>query len=282
MTLKTSEFATATDFLAYIEPDLGPREVECHLLFGIARAARERTNPGTVLATVEDETVLALAAFMTPPRPLVLVSTRSDLNSEIAELAQWLRKHDHTPRALIADVALAERFVLEWTRLSGASAELKMRQRLHVLRRVIPVTVPAGELRRASMDDLELLERWVGAFHSEALGESSDPELRDRVAVRLDTGEFFLWEDGEPRAMAASARPTRRGIAVNSVYTPLEFRGRGYATAAVAALSRRLLDDGREFCVLYTDVANPTSNAIYARVGYQPVADSLLYEFIYV
>ena len=92
-------------------------------------------------------------------------------------------------------------------------------------------------------------------------------------------GEMFLWEDAEPRAMAASARPTRRGIAVNSVYTPVEWRGRGYATSCVARLSELLLSEGREFCVLYTDLANATSNAIYARIGYRPVVDSVVMAF---
>ena len=31
------------------------------------------------------------------------------------------------------------------------------------------------------------------------------------------------------------------------------------------------------FCVLYTDLWNTTSNAIYARIGYKPVSDSLFY-----
>lgn len=281
MALTTTAFATAADFLADIEPDLGPREVECHLLLGIARAARERSMPGSVLITLRDDGRLALAAFMTPPRPLVLATRRPDVDAETAEVARWLWDHEHVPRALIADVAVAEAFVADWSQLSGARAELKMRQRLHVLRRVMPVPRPAGKLRRAGTGDLELLERWVGAFHGEALGESVDPELRERISVRLAAGELYLWDDGEPRTMAASARPTLRGIAINGVYTPPELRGRGYATAAVAELSQWLLNDGREFCVLYTDLANPTSNAIYARIGYMPVADSRLYEFSY-
>lgn len=78
--------------------------------------------------------------------------------------------------------------------------------------------------------------------------------------------------------MAASVRPTRRAIAIGGVYTPPQWRGRGYATSCVAALSELLLGRGFEFCVLYTDLANPTSNGIYARIGYRPVRDFLMYE----
>jgi hypothetical protein len=77
--------------------------------------------------------------------------------------------------------------------------------------------------------------------------------------------------------MAASDRPTRHGVAVNAVYTPPGWRGRGYATNAVARLSAGLLAEGRRFCVLFTDLANPVSNAIYPRIGYRPRADFTLY-----
>ena len=33
-------------------------------------------------------------------------------------------------------------------------------------------------------------------------------------------------------------------------------------------------DGGRRFCFLYTDLANPTSNAIYERIGYVRICDS--------
>ena len=41
----------------------------------------------------------------------------------------------------------------------------------------------------------------------------------------------------------------------------------------VAALSQKELDGGARFCVLYTDLRNPTSNGIYPRVGYRPLCD---------
>jgi hypothetical protein len=42
-------------------------------------------------------------------------------------------------------------------------------------------------------------------------------------------------------------------------------------------LSRQLLGEGNRFCCLYTDLDNPTSNAIYARIGYRPVSDASMY-----
>ena len=67
--------------------------------------------------------------------------------------------------------------------------------------------------------------------------------------------------------------------AIGGVYTPPDCRNRGYASACVAELSRRLLDEGRAFCCLYTDASNPTSNSIYQKIGYKLVADSSHYAF---
>jgi predicted GNAT family acetyltransferase len=91
---------------------------------------------------------------------------------------------------------------------------------------------------------------------------------------------LLLWEDeGEPVSLAGWGGPTPNGIRIGPVYTPPELRSRGYATALTAELSQRLLDGrlyqgGRQFCFLYTDLANPTSNAIYERIGYRLAAEA--------
>ncbi len=97
---------------------------------------------------------------------------------------------------------------------------------------------------------------------------------------RIAQGAVYLWDDGgAPVTMAAWAGPTPNGVRVNLVYTPPELRGRGYATACVARLSQLLLEQGRRFGFLCTDIANPTPNRIYRRIGYRPVCDVSEYHF---
>jgi predicted GNAT family acetyltransferase len=100
------------------------------------------------------------------------------------------------------------------------------------------------------------------------------------VAERLRRGRLYVWDDDGPRTMAAWAGKTPHGVRVNFVYTPPESRGQGYASACVAALSQRLLDEGNDFCCLYTDLSNPISNSIYQKIGYRPVSDSGFYRLI--
>ena len=85
--------------------------------------------------------------------------------------------------------------------------------------------------------------------------------------------------EGTVVSMAGFAGPTPNGIRVAWVYTPPDNRGKGFAGACVAALSQKLLDEGRKFCFLYTDLANPISNHVYQRIGYEPVTDATVYSF---
>jgi predicted GNAT family acetyltransferase len=102
-------------------------------------------------------------------------------------------------------------------------------------------------------------------------GEPTDP--RTHAVQRIRAGSLFLWEHEQPVSMAGWAGRTERGVRVNFVYTPPEHRYNGYATACVAALTRRLLHEGQTFCCLFADLSNPTANAIYQRIGYGPVCD---------
>jgi predicted GNAT family acetyltransferase len=274
-------FADADSFLRAVGPELEQNEAEHHLLLGVATAMRG-SGPlpasATFLATVSDASGLALAALMTPSRPLVLASDRQDVTTALEPLWDALTASGHAPRKVVATRQHATAFVAGWQRRTGCATRLHMRQRLYVLTEVRAVPNARGVLRVAGPSDVQLVADWRMAFEREALGEVSPSEAVAAAEGRVAAGDIFLWVDGEPRSMAGRARPTARGIAVNAVYTPPEWRGRGYATACVARLSAQLLDEGREFCVLYTDLANPTSNAIYARIGYRGIRDLELYD----
>ena len=73
--------------------------------------------------------------------------------------------------------------------------------------------------------------------------------------------------------MCTTGGRTPHGIRIGAVYTPPVLRGRGYASACVAAASQSQLDAGRTRCFLLTDLANPTANHIYQAIGYRPVRD---------
>ena len=145
------------------------------------------------------------------------------------------------------------------------------------LREVIAAPRVGGEMHRAEIGDLELVASWCRAFEEEA---HASPSAADVARRAIADGRQFLWLDGRPVAQAAIVGTSPNGARLGAVYTPPDSRRRGYATALVAALSQRVLDDGCEFAFLFTDLANPVSNSIYPKVGYRPIGDFRDYDFV--
>lgn len=257
--------------------ELEEREAESSMLLG---AALQLDAPPAYAATLRDRDGLAAAALFNPPFPLLIASPREDGSIPLDRLVLDLADTGARPTAVFAEDALADAFAEAWRRHGGGPTRVGMHQCLYALTRVQPVATPAGGLRTATTADVERIGGWMADFDREAFG-AADPERALATAHRrVAAGEVVLWEDGEPVAMAASARPTRRTISVNAVYTPPERRGTGYATALVAQFTQRLLDQGRDRCLLFTDLANPTSNAIYVRIGYQPIRTFTLHRLL--
>jgi predicted GNAT family acetyltransferase len=277
---RIQQFSTARSFLERAKPWLLRAEAEHNLILGIAQELESGSHDyeePILLATVEGPEGLAGCAFRTPPFKFGLTRVPEEaiplLVSEAAALYSSLP-------AVMGPKSAAQRFAERWSATHGVGFEVGMRMRVFNLERVVPPTHPApGRLRPATLENLELAIEWTRAFTSDTGVWGGDPGPLARRLI--SEGRLFFWEDrdSQPVCMAAGMAETPNGIRVGYVYTPPEARQRGYASACVAALSQHYLDLGRKFCFLYTDLANPTSNAIYQRMGYQPVCDVEDYNF---
>jgi predicted GNAT family acetyltransferase len=265
-------YATGAELLAAAEPWLLRAEAENNLILGVARRVRHGEPPEPAYwVSVQRGGEIVGAAFRTPPFPLGL--TRMP-DAAIAPLVDDVRRRYDSLPGVNGPCESAEAFADRWCDACGGRWRPRMRLRVHVLTNVERVAddVP-GALRPAQDTELVLLRDWLRAFVEDANAPGGDPA--DVAADMLRTKRVHFWDHDGPRSMVAAARDTPTGVCVNAVYTPREHRGRGYATAAVAALSRQLLEAGKSFCCLYTDLANPTSNAIYRRIGYEPIRDDV-------
>jgi predicted GNAT family acetyltransferase len=267
-------------FLAETEPFLLADEARHNLMLGIAGNVRD----GSVyddfrLWVVRDGGEVVAAAVRTPPYNLILAQPGSP--QALAALAEAVT--DDLP-GVVGAVPEAVEFAELWSRQTGRPHHTNMRQGVYALGRVEPPPAVSGSARVATLDDREIAVRWFIAFSEEALHEGSPgadqaEEIFDHRVSSSSSGLLFWEVGGEPVSLAGWGGRTPNGIRVGPVYTPPELRGCGYATALTAELSQRLLDGrlfdgGRRFCFLYTDLANPTSNAIYERIGYRQVAES--------
>jgi hypothetical protein len=135
-------------------------------------------------------------------------------------------------------------------------------------------------MRLASLADKDLVSGWKRAFMVEAASPTIQNIPESDVTPFIEKGTIYLWEySGNPVSMVMKGRPTEHGISVTLVYTPAELRRNGYATACVASACLDMLKSGCDFCTLYTDLSNPTSNSIYMKIGFRPICDSVEYSF---
>jgi predicted GNAT family acetyltransferase len=219
---------------------------------------------------------ITAALLHTPPYPVLL--TR--LPERSAEpLAETLITYRGQLAGVNAEQADAAAFAAAWSRLTGVSARESRRSRLFRLERLRrPDPGPSGAAREATAGDRALLESWLAAF-----GEETGESFRSPSAVvddQLSYHGLTLWEDGGAIvSLAGQQRPAAGAVRVGPVYTPPGGRRRGYAGAVTAAVSQAALDGGADHVILFTDLANPASNALYQRLGYRPVEDRVVLRF---
>jgi GNAT superfamily N-acetyltransferase len=274
--METRALDDVENFFSLAGPLLLEDEARDNLILGLAGTIR--SNPGYYperrFWVVEDGGAAVGAALRTPPHNLVLGRPRS--TEALDALAAAI---DEELPGVVGGMPEVDEFAERWVARHGLALRLVRGQGVFALKRVEPVPVPPGAPRWATDADFALLVEWWRAFALEAVGGETRDPAGEGAAVEhrliAESAGILLWEDGgTPVSLAAYGGPTPNGIRIGPVYTPPEHRGRGYATALVAELSRRLLAEGRRFCFLYTDLANPTANAIYELIGYVRVCES--------
>ncbi|WP_123269742.1 GNAT family N-acetyltransferase [Flexivirga caeni] len=216
-----------------------------------------------------------LVAMCTPPHPINLPQ---HVPSAIAALAGELIATAVTVPGVTGPKKAVEEFLDHY--LPAGGRRVRGREAMGVYDLPVAVHLPwpvAGQRRAAHEPDVELVASWVAAF----LLETGDGES-DAVATarrQIDLGNVSLWVvDGEPVAMCWASMPFGGVVRVSGVYTPRAHRGHGYASAIVAAASAREQRRGHT-CMLYTDLANPTSNKIYRALGYRYLGEDLRVTF---
>ena len=192
------------------------------------------------------------------------------------------RSHRRPPGAN-GDPEATRAFCLAWHGLTGATWEQADASILYVLDTLDtlepPTNVP-GALRLATADDLDQVVEWADGFSAEAGAPPMPGDRREIMKRRIAAEEILLWSvEGEAVSMAAIT-PTTGGVArLNLVFTPPDQRGRGYGTAVSAGGTRTALERGADACMLYADIANPISNAVYQRIGYREHGESVSLKF---
>jgi len=252
---------------------LASQPVLHNLILTILHARVAQPEPGRYWVATEQERVVGVAL----QSPLAFAATLTPMDKRVATtVADAIAEADISLPGINGDAATAAAFAGHWSERRKSAVTPFQGNRLYELLEAGEVTSVEGRLRKALPGERSLMIDWTRAFQVD-IGEPTDgTELR--VEAGLAAGEIWLWDSGEPVSMAVSRKPIEGVVRVAGVYTPPEKRKRGYAGACVHALSKHMRDAGYR-CALYTDIANPTSNSIYRRIGYRAVSEVLRYRF---
>ena len=240
--------------------------------------AGRRNYPGAVWLVVLDGDRPVGAAMRTPPHPLYVGPTPVDAAPLVADaVAAVLDGAGVDPAADLdgvnGEAEAARATVRRWQELfPQVSVTGTIPERLHRLGELRVPDVP-GEARVATDGDLGFVVPWHYAF-AEDVGHPVT-NIEETLRVRFDRQALLLWTiDGEAVSMAGHTDVVSGVTRVGPVYTPSEYRRRGYGAAVTAAASAAALaQPGAQVATLFTDLRNPTSNKIYAEIGYRPVRD---------
>jgi uncharacterized protein len=277
-------------FLQRAEPHLLEREAEHNVILGMATNLIRQPDPQRkepYFAIIEDGGGIISSAMWTPPHNMAISHTASPdaLHALVDDLEQYQSECGETLPGAEGAPDTSRAFAELWKSRTGHSFHNELSMRAYQLVAVTPPTDVSGMMRRAVPEDRDIIGEWLIAFHDEALPGAPMVDVERLLALYFAPGVegtrgYFIWEDeGRPVSLTAYTGPTPNGMRINSVYTPPQHRKRGYASGLVAGVSQYLLDSGRRFCFLFTDLKNPTSNKIYQDIGYRAVCDVERYVF---
>lgn len=260
--------AFATVAHAYVVRDPFTTNVITVHVTGVLGGSHQQDPTDIWAAVLDGDDVVGLAMHV-PPRP-VFVSRLPP--AAAAELAGALFAQGRPVGGVIGEAAASQAFAETWSALTGTAPTVIFSERMYRLERLRPPAGVSGAAHPAGPPDVGVVRDWLEAFHREAMPHESAAGLAATAQRRVAAGQIQLWSDrGAPVSLAAHSAPAVGVARLGPVFTPPAHRGRGYGAAVTAAATAAALDDGARDVVLYADLANPTSNAIYRRIGY--VAD---------
>lgn len=278
------QMVISRDIRGYCErvmPSLLLSEVQNNLPVGILqRGLQQEEENDWLMARLEDDAGQdVLIALMTPPHNLVLVCPGGGAPQDaVRMLAGQLCERAVDVPGVFAEKELSHAFAQAYCAAAGLRYEVQMNERVYRLDAVADIP-QVGALRPAGERDMYFLPYWLKAFEDECLG-TQGPLDAQGTRASIERGELFLLEaDGRPVSLVGSTRQMPGGRSVGPVYTPPYLRGNGFASCAVAQISRLILARGNAYCALFTDLSNPISNSIYQKVGYRPICDYMQARF---
>ena len=241
------------------------------LMVGNCLEAQKIGIEGWLLAKVTQNKQTELIMLYRKPWKLILYSPTKNTSDELYKFAaEQIYKQDHRLLGVNAETEMAHKFARFYCEIAEQQYKKVKPMKILVLEKILSKqNVGEAVFRNATEQDRPILTQYIKEFYEEALNEEvSDEHVNQKFEEYLEKGYYFLEKEGKIVSQAVIGRTLIKGKSISGVYTPKEERGKRYAYDLVYTLSKKCLDEGAEYCVLYTDAENPISNHMYEKIGY--------------
>ncbi|MBC7712439.1 MAG: GNAT family N-acetyltransferase [Rhizobacter sp.] len=272
------------NFLAANEELLLAQESFHNLILGLAYGIRDGkviTSGPLYFSIEENGKVIACALRSNVERPFIVTQCP---DYGIDQLINVLNDEKINLKAVVGEEKTSTYFKDQWTKLNNLNFKVSIHLGVYQCHKVIMPENLSSKLIQGSKEHSEIIRKYISGFFDDCFPDNKN--AKEEVAIlltrHLDNKTVFLLvnEKNEVVSMDVHARSTLNGGTISLVYTPPEYRGQGFGSTVVALTAQKILDDGKKFVTLFTDLTNPTSNSIYQKVGFVKIGQNIHFDFI--
>jgi GNAT superfamily N-acetyltransferase len=232
---------------------------------------------GTYAAAYEDNWIVAVAAHYW--NGMLVLQAPDHVN----ELVRTVLSVSGRPvKGLIGPITQVER-AGSFLGLNDEDIQLDSKEYLYSLdldALKVPDILAAGTVKGRLIEegDIDMVSKWEIAYMREATGEADSPRFREqcRETVQRSVQERRAWileSDGRPVARTTFNSVLKEAVQVGGVWTPPEYRSRGYARALVAFSLLEARSRGVSTAILFTDEKNYPARKAYEALGFRHIGD---------
>ncbi len=255
--------------------------LNCLMVGNCFEGLKQKANDW-LLAKVTENNRTELIMLYRKPWKLLLYSPTDNKSDELFRFtAKEIYKIDANLLGVNAEKEIANKFAKYYCRMSNFNFKTHKPLRILLLTKMENANLNEELIfRKASISDKNILIKFIKDFYEEAVAEKyTDKEIEEKFNSYIRRGYYVIETKGKIVSQAVFARDLKKGKCISGVYTPKEERGKGYAYNLIYRVSKKALDEGAEYCVLYTDDENPISNHLYEKIGYRRMVDCEDIEF---
>lgn len=235
-----------------------------------------------ILAQIENDEKQVEAIFLyRPPYKLLCYCPVFQTNKEFYDYAaKCLYRINQNLIGVNTDIRVGNLLADSYVALSHQKKQTEVKMRILVVHNLENIPLKQALFRKAQIKDRQTIIENMINFHKEVSGEIRNRESCEREFDNcMKTGIYVLEKEGKIVSQAFLKRKLIYGKNISGVYTPKEERGKGYAKTCVYLLSKKCLEEGARYCVLYADDSNPISNHVYEEIGYKRISDQEAIDF---